>query len=120
MKSDKSFFEFLRSGGLARILPLLICGVLMLMLGSRMFFGDGGEQIVAQASAEDELAELCSAIEGVGRCRIMLTEDEDGRVCAVAVLCDGAGSVSVRKSVTELMTSLYGIGANRISILKYQ
>ena len=38
-------------------------------------------------------------------------------VYAVAVVCEGADSTAVRSDITELLTSIYGIGANRVEIL---
>ena len=62
---------------------------------------------------------MCSMTEGVGECRVMITYSADGKsVYGVAVLCEGAESPEVRANVTELLASLFGIGANRISILK--
>ena len=64
---------------------------------------------------EARLEELCSKIEGVGECRVMVTY-KNGEVYAVAVICRGADTPKVRERLTELITSMYGIGANRISI----
>ena len=49
----------------------------------------------------------------------MINEGESGEVYAVAVLCDGADSVKVRERIVDFMRSLYGIGANRVSVLPY-
>ena len=43
---------------------------------------------------------------------------KNGEVYAVAVICRGADNPKVRERLTELITSMYGIGANRISIQK--
>ena len=52
------------------------------------------------------------------------TLDKNGKetdeVFSVAVICEGADDVSVRARLTELITSLYGIGANRVSIVKLE
>ena len=58
-------------------------------------------------------------IDGVGECRVMMTyRDREGEdsVYAVTILCDGAGSVNVRRDLTEMVCSLYGIGRNRVEI----
>ena len=67
---------------------------------------------------EEQIAEACSSIESVGRCRVMITYTDGGEVFAVAVLCEGAEKDSVRADVVRLCTSLFGIGANRVSVLK--
>ena len=120
MRSDKSFRDFIKSGTLVRVLPVVIIGVLLLVVG----IGSGREEDAPAETAEvkseaEELSELCSAVNGVGRCRTMITYSDGGQVYAVAVLCDGAESALVRARVVDLVCSLYGIGSNRIAILPY-
>ena len=68
---------------------------------------------------EERLTELCSEIEGVGECHVMITLSSDSkRVESAAIVCQGADSVTVRHGLVELITSLYGIGSNRVSISK--
>ncbi len=84
-------------------------------------------ETAAEKSEEEERIEaLCSAVEGVGECRVMVTyEKTDGRetekkVYSVAVICEGADSVAVRARLIDLIGSLYGIGSNRVSIVKLE
>lgn len=116
MRSDKSFFAFLSKGGAKKILPLLIVGLLLFLVGSS--FSQDKEEATVEVSCEDRLVEACSQVRGVGRCRVMTTENSEGEICAVVVLCDGADSAAVRQSLTELISSLYGIRSSRIAILK--
>ena len=115
MKSDKSFKDFLRS---SPVLSLVAVGAVLAALLVALLLGGGASRAVA--SEESELEAVCSMLEGVGRCKTVVTYGEDGRVYAVAVLCDGAQSVDVRRGLTELLTSIYGIGANRIAVLKIE
>ena len=112
MKSDKGFFEFIRRAITPRIALAIGAGMLLLLLA--------GQPLLQTESAdfEDELAELCSSVGGVGRCRVMTTYGTDGDIEAVAILCDGAESDRVRSDLSRLISSLYGIGYHRISILK--
>lgn len=106
--------EFFAQTGAVKLLLPLILGVLLIAFSS---IGSGEEPI---ATEEERTAELCSLVDGVGDCRVMITYREgDGeeQVYAVAVLCDGAESVQVRAELTELICSLYGIGANRVKVL---
>lgn len=116
MKSDKSFYAFISGGGAKKILPLLILGVLLFIIGSGFVF-DGEEQ-AEEVTVEQRLVEACSRVDGVGRCKVMTTEDSEGKICAVVVICDGADSPEVRLSLTELISSLYGIRTGRIAVLK--
>ena len=93
--------------------PLWLIPILALAL---LLIGGVGERSDLQ-SEEDRTAELCSGVSGVGECRVMMTYDDGDSVYAVAILCEGADSLSVRNDLTELICSLYGIGAHRVTIL---
>ena len=115
LRSDKRFKEFLSSdkrGIIAAV--ILVFGAVLLMLGGSLT-GDGERD---SYTLEERTAELCSLVDGVGECQVMITYGEDDSVYAVAVLCDGAEVLSVRQEITELATSLFGIGANRVTVLK--
>ena len=115
MKSKGSFFDFLKKGRTAvRAAIILAAGIILILLGG--FFGKSDES--DESSAEEELAEICTMTEGVGRAHVVITYGEEGEVYAVAVLCDGAENPEVRARIVKLVGSLYGIGANRISVLK--
>ena len=72
---------------------------------------------VASDKIDDEarLEALFSQIDGVGECQVMVTY-KNGEVYAVAVVCRGADNPKVRESVVEVITSVYGIGANRVAV----
>jgi hypothetical protein len=115
LKSENKFFEFLRAQSKGQVLLILLCigvGILMLAIGR------GDTANTSKSTLEEETASLCSSIVGVGECRVMITYADDDRVYAVAVLCDGADSVSVRNEITALASSLFGIGTNRVTVLK--
>lgn len=113
-RSGSSLGAFLSSGGIApKIAVVLLLGVVLLSVGS---LDVGGKNDVSE---EEKIAELCAMTEGVGECRVAVTYSEDGeRVFAVALLCEGADSPSVRKRLTETLCTLYGIGANRVAVIK--
>ena len=114
MKSDKSFWDFFKSERMRTLLPLIVLGCALLILPS---FFKKGEEVISEPDGEARLYEMCSMVEGVGECRVMVTYEGES-VYAVAVLCDGAGSVAVRERLVELICSLYGIGANRVAVLE--
>lgn len=102
--------EFLKNGKWNGI--ILLISVLCIIL---IAFGDGGNDEKTSTAADDELSEVCSMIEGVGECRVMMTY-KDGEVFAVAVICEGADDPETEMRLVELITSLYGIGSNRVSV----
>ncbi len=119
-KSDKSFFEFLSSSKSAlKIGAIVLFGAVLLLLGA--VGGDKSDKVTSDAGEEERIAQMCSMIEGVGDCRVMMTYHSSGEeesVYAVLVLCDGGESVFVKEKITSLLCSLYGIGAHRVEIQK--
>ena len=82
---------------------------------------------------EAEIESLCSAVDGVGSCRVFITfergvqdtykgsniiESKPPRVLGVTVVCRGGDSDAVRSSVTEMICALFDIGYNRVAVLK--
>ena len=120
------------------IVVLFFLGALLLA-----FSAAGGEKNAGKESVdslaeykvalEEELARLCSSVEGVGRCTVTvsfergeeklykgstLIETKPPRVMGITVVCSGADSDGVRAALTSMLSALFDIGTNRISVLK--
>lgn len=82
---------------------------------------------------EEELTKLCQNVDGVGKCKVMISFSEGERleykagelisvsppkVQGVSILCEGGARDSVKAELTELASALFDIGKNRICILK--
>ncbi len=117
LSSDKSFSDFVkRSGGLWKFILPAALGILLIVFG---VYGKSGSDSVPTVAADGEaLAELCSAVEGVGECRAVINRSDSGEITGVVILCDGADSDVVRLRLTELVRALLGVGANKICIEK--
>nr|MBE6545331.1 hypothetical protein [Oscillospiraceae bacterium] len=112
MKSDKALLDFLSSfGKQGKLALILLLGLGLILIGSLSL--GGGDKATGE---EERVAEMCSLIEGVGECRVMMTYRDEGEVFAVLVLCEGAESARVREDLTSLICSLYGIGSHRVEI----
>ncbi len=122
MKSNKDITNFIKGvfknkKSFLPVLILLLSLLLLLILFPRAR-GNSAE------SGAPVLSELCSSVDGVGECKLFITYEKDktgketDKVYSVAVICEGADSIAVRSELTELITSVYGIGANRVSILR--
>ena len=112
MKSDFSFLAFIKKqdkGFIALIIGAIVIALLLIPLGNKR----SEEPIEADDAAR--LEELCSQIEGVGECRVMVTY-KNSEVYGVAVICRGADNPKVRERIVELVTSVYGIGSNRVTV----
>ncbi len=111
LKSDKGFFEIFRSLKLPGVIIPLCLGVLLV-------FASGTQSTEKPEEKVNSLSELCSYVEGVGRCYAEASYDSEGEVLAVAIMCEGADNTEVRSELYRLISSFYGIGYNRISVLK--
>ena len=112
MAEKGQFFAWMmkkRNGWL--IFLLVGVGVLLLLFPA---IGSGK----AEASEEDRIAALCSSMDGVGECRVLLSCDEGGGVVSALVICEGGDRTEIRHRLTELLSSFYGIGYNRITVEK--
>lgn len=111
-------------GNRAAVIAVVVIFAAVLLLAA----GGGGSGEVSESDAlAAELEELLSSLSGVGSCRVMVTyRVTEGRygtaaqkeVVSVAVVCRGADRVGVRRELTEMLSALFGIGANRIHIAK--
>ena len=98
------------------IAAVLGLGLLLIFLGTTAE-SRGAESV---ATMEERIAEACTSVAGVGECRVFIYCDEGNgeKVESVIVICDGAESVEVRYRLTEMLSSFFGIGSNRIRIEK--
>lgn len=125
LKFDGTFFEYLKRG--KRFLKpalIILLGIILIVMASGI--GNGGTEYT-----EDELTaevrDFCESIEGVGKCRVLISykktsqsfysQSSEKEVYAVAVACRGAKSAAVRKELSDLLSSMFGIGSNRVSVL---
>ena len=138
MRSDKisAFLPKTKKGIFAAVF-LLAVGILLLS-----FSGDGakksaqtaeGDTLGYLAALEEETATLCSSVQGVGKCRVMITLEKGEetvyragakigttppRVQAITLVCEGGGTDRVRREMSSMLSSLFGIGEHRVTVLK--
>lgn len=118
------FFSYLKKNKRLLLLVLgALVGVTLIFIGSSSASGSD----IEGDSTEERLEAICSALSGVGECRVMVTyKEREARygasaervVESVAVVCKGADRAGVRAELTEMLSSLFGIGTNRIHISK--
>ena len=118
---DKGFLKYVKEKkDVMKIVIVLALGLILLFLGGR------SEETISEtaAGAEERISAACAGIEGVGECRVYLYYSQNSKggsadeVESVIVVCEGADSVDVRLRLTEMLTSFFGIGANRVRIEK--
>ena len=135
---NKSVISFFKENKRARLFLILLIFGIGLMLASSAFGTEkqqkAGESLDEyRARLESELADICSDVEGVGRCKVFITfergaqstykgslllESKPPKVLGVTVICRGADSDFVRSELVSMLTALFDIGSNRIAVLK--
>jgi hypothetical protein len=121
-----------------RALPLilLISGILLLLISIPESDSSQKDSTMTlceyKARLEDELSSLCSAISGVGKCKVSVSFAEGARleykgsveigstpprVLGITVICDGGRDPAVCESISRMMCALFDVGANRVAVL---
>lgn len=120
-KLDKGFLKYIKEKkDVTKVAIVLALGLILIFLGGK------SEKTVSesQISTEERLAVACSGVEGVGKCQVYLYYSQNDRseatdeVESIIVVCEGADSVDVRLRLTKMLSSFFGIGANRVRIEK--
>ena len=105
---------------LALIVIALALGLILIFLGGKV----DSEPEAEEVGEEERIATACSRIDGVGECTVYLyyspsdSHSKAESVESVIVVCEGADSPDVRLRLTEMLSSFFGIGTNRIRIEK--
>ena len=125
MLNIRSLIKSTELSGKRRAVILLLALGLLLMLVAAIPGGTDGGAATAEEQIEERLERMCSALDGVGKCRVMVTcsysearygSESRPTVQSVAVVCKRGDRPEVRSAVTELVVSLYGIGSNRVCV----
>ncbi len=122
---------------LVAVLFILAIGVLLLIASASDGNNEKGSRDVTLDEygkrLEASLENFCSSVEGVGKCRVMVTFEEGAiyeyksgnlisstppRVKGITVLCRGGDSMAVKAELSEMLAGLFEIGKNRICVLK--
>jgi hypothetical protein len=114
---DKGFLKFIKEKrDITKIAIVLALGLALIFLGN---LSKEKTPESEDAGIEERLTVLCSGVDGVGDCSVLVyyTPSSD-EVESVIVICEGADDVRVRLRLTEMLSSFFGIGANRIRIEK--
>ena len=108
------------------VIVIGICAVVLLFFLSEIFGGTAGSTGTDNVSLECELETFLMNLEGVGRCEVMIYMDISSKtsysssvqekISGIAVICDGGNNSSVKNSIIEVLTRLFGLSGNRISV----
>ena len=120
-----------------RIILVIAAGLLVIVLSltPKEESNGAGELSLDEYGAilEERVAAACSSVEGVGKCKVLITfergsqttykgsallEVKPPKVLGVTVVCRGADSDTVRRELTLMLCALFDVGSNRVAILK--
>lgn len=134
MLADRLVTFFKGKKKIALILVLVSLGLMLVALSSVSSPNESEQAGLSEYKEELEkrLEKLCSEVDGVGRCSVMvtfsrgeentykgsqLTESKPPRVLGVTVVCDGGENAAVRARLSQMLCALFDIGANRVAVL---
>ncbi len=118
--SDKSFIKYLKTQDSVKIAIAIGVGILLLILGITF----GTDERNDNDDMEARVSEICSSVDGVGECRVLIYYKQgsgynaEDTVESVLIVCEGGDSPEVRLKLSKILSSLFGIGTNRIRIEK--
>ena len=87
--------------------PLLVLAVGLLLM---LMPGSGAQK--QEAGADEGLQSILNRTDGVGRCRVLISEH------GVIVVCDGAFDAAVKLDILRAVGSYTGFGSDKITILR--
>ena len=134
-----SFINYVKENkNFRRAAVLIAVGIILIFISSS--FGNQKAEKTSEITLdeykerlEEDIASICSDVSGVGKCRVFITlergaqnsykgtsviETKPPKVLGVTVVCRGADSDLVQSELTNMLTALFDIGANRVAILK--
>ena len=117
----------------SKYIVFILAGLLILVMCIPTGTNTGGltqeEASVASGELEERLAQVLSAMEGVGKVKVMITTEGDTssvfgtqtegeRVSGVVVVAEGAGNATINARISEAVKALFSIDVHKISIVK--
>ena len=138
---DNGFIAFVKENKrIWKIGLFILLGVVLIFFSSIVSETDREEKNTGSSSLgeykeslEEDIAALCTGVEGVGKCRVFITFEHGGqsvykggevvetkppKVCGVTVVCKGGDSDRVKRELTNMLTALFGLSSNRVAVLK--
>ena len=124
--------SFLKEKG-SKYLVFILAGLLVLVMcipaGTSLGEDIQEEKYESSKDIENQLENVLSAMEGVGKVKVMITTEEDAgsvfgtqgkgqKVCGVVVVAEGAGSAVINARISDAVKALFSIDVHKISIVK--
>ena len=102
---------------------LIIITLAAIILGLILIGTSSKNESTVTDTKELQLEEFLKSINGVGECKVIITYknstsyySKNEEVFAVAISCRGASRRGIEAQIVELVSTLYGIGTNRVKV----
>ena len=69
-----------------------------------------------KTQTEIKLASILSNIKGVGQSDVMINVGQNGEICGVVIVCDGADNIMVRNDILNAVSTALNVDKNLIVI----
>ncbi len=96
-----------------------LLGVLLMLLPAPGRREARAETPRDETAVQSEIEAVLAAFDGVGRLRMVLTvEPGTERWAGAVIVCEGGDSAAVRLQLTQAVSALTGLSADRITVVK--
>ena len=124
--------SFIKEKG-SKYIVIILVGLLILVMciptGQNSSLLEQEETEVQTGELESQLEQVLSAMEGVGKVKVMITTEgktdsvfgtanSGSKVCGVVVVAEGAGSATINARISDAVKALFSIDVHKISIVK--
>jgi len=101
---------------LRRIDVLIIAAVLCALV--LLYGNSSGKNVPGASEQEIRMQNILSEIEGAGKVKVMIAEDEEGRPVGVLATAPGGDDIRVMLEIQRAVITLTGLEAEHIEIVK--
>lgn len=97
-----------------------IIPISLLIIGLLFIYGSDKVHNTAQKQQaeiiEERLSDMIDDLNGISESNVMLLTDDLGNVKGAAVICNGGELSENQKSIIDMITSLFGLGASDVFV----
>lgn len=101
-------------------ITIIVTLIIFLVVIAAVAFGGKSNSFTVNSSSrsenEEKLVRILTEIDGVGKAEVMITENADGTVEGVVVVCEGANDIMTKNDVINAVKTALKIEKNNIAV----
>lgn len=70
----------------------------------------------SKTQTETKLAAVLERMDGVGEVNVMVTENDDGEILGVVVVCEGADNIMTRNDILNAVSTALNVERNMVAV----